>query len=307
MYDGGKMLNNKEWELINIAAGKDNLHIGDDCAVWDEKNLVVTTDHMCENIHFDFSFMTPESVGWRLMAANASDIISMGSKPTHFLLNIAVPSSEMEIAKKIISGIKSFAGKYNIKIMGGDTTGSQFFMVGATMFGEKPEKPLLRSGAKPGDFVYISSPTGLSKCGLLHLQYSTNGFELSKKKFLYPDPFETVPSSFECMSSAIDISDSLISELILLAKSSKVHIKIDLDKIPIEKEVEQTAKLFKMNVEELVLGSGEEFSLIFTSDREIKQGYKIGRVYETKEPEVEVFNKNGVFDLSRIAVFTHFG
>jgi len=300
------MLNNKEWMLIKKVTGNNNPFTGDDCAVWNEKNLVVTTDHMCENYHFDLSFMPPDSIGWRLMAANASDIISMGSKPTHCLLNIAAPREKTDIADGMIEGIRNFTDKYGIKIIGGDTTGADLFMIGATMFGEKPDKPLLRSGAKPGDFVYIATHTGLSKCGLLHLKKNTPGFELSKKKFLYPDPFETAPPSFEGINSAIDISDSLVSELQLLSKSSKVKIKINIEAIPVNIEVEKTAQLLKTSIEELILGSGEEFSLLFTTEMDLKWGHKIGKVYETKEPKVEIFSKDRLFNIDLVKTFDHF-
>ena len=300
------MLNNKEWTLINKIAGINNPFTGDDCAVWNEKDLVVTTDHMCENYHFDLSFMSPNSIGWRLMAANASDIISMGSKPTHCLINIAVPKEKTAIADGMVKGIKNFSDKYGIQIIGGDTTGADLFMLGATMFGERPAKPLLRSGAKPGDFVYIATQTGLSKCGFIHLKNDTPGFELSKKKFLYPDPFEVAPSSFDGINSAIDISDSLLSELQLLSKSSKVKIKVDIESLPLNIEVEKTAKLLKIGVEELLLGSGEEFSLLFTSAMNLDWGHKIGKVYETKEPKVEIFSKNSLFNADIIKPFNHF-
>ncbi len=301
------MLKNDEWKIIKISAGDQNRNIGDDCFVWNEKKLVVTTDHMCEKTHFDLSFMPPESVGWRLMAANASDIISMGSVPTHVLVNIAVPSGGIDLAEKMIKGALKFLDKYGIKIVGGDTTAAPFFMMGATMFGEKPEKPLLRSGAKPGDSIFISSFPGLPKCGLLHLQNNTPGFELSKKRFLFPDPFETAPGNPHILNGAIDISDSLVSELTLLALASKVHLKIDLDAIPVAEEVEKTSKLYNIPVEELLLGSGEEFFLLFTSGNKPDGAYEIGQVYETMEFGVEMFDKNGAFDFSHITPFLHFG
>jgi thiamine-monophosphate kinase len=300
------MLKNKEWKLITASAGKNNSHIGDDCAVWEEKSLVITTDHMCEGIHFDLSFMPPQSVGWRLMAANASDIISMGSKPSRVLINIGVPEGKTDCARQILSGIRNFTDKYKIEVIGGDTTAAPFFMVGATMFGEKPEKPLLRSGAKPGDAVFIASAPGMSKCGLMHLQNRCEGFDLSKKRFLYPDPFSFLPSDFSVINAAIDISDSLISELSLIAEASKVHLKIDLDAIPVTEEVEKTAEFYNITVEELILGSGEEFFLLFTSEKNVSGGHKVGVVLEGS-PGVEVYNKNGNFNFDHISSFLHFG
>lgn len=301
------MLKNREWDIIGHITDKKDKYIGDDCAVWDEFGLVVTTDHMCEGTHFDLSFMSPESVGWRLMAANASDIISMGSIPTHFLLNIAVPSKDLNITKRIIDGINRFADRYNIEILGGDTTSASSITIGATMFGKKPEKPLLRSSAKPGDNVYICDTVGLSYCGLYHLKNGNEGFEESKNKFLFPDPFITKPKDLGNINCAIDISDSLISELILIAGASDVSFEINSENIPIHPEAAKTAQIIGVPVENIIFTSGEEFSLIVTSSKKIKGLYNIGSVKDQGDKRVEITTKNGVVDSSSFSVFDHFG
>ncbi|MBO7127411.1 thiamine-phosphate kinase [bacterium] len=301
------MLNNREWELINFAKGEKNAFIGDDCAVWNEKSLVVTTDHFCENIHFNLSFMPAEAVGWRLMAANASDVISMGSKPTHYLLNIAIPDGGFENAKKMIEGIHNFAEKYRIELLGGDTTAAEKFTLGVTMFGEKPEKPLLRSVAKPGDFVYLASETGLSLCGYKALKKGLDGFEKSKERFLYPDPFLHIPHKISELNAAIDISDSLLSELRLLCALSDVSIKIDAEKIPVHEEVALGSKLFSIPLLNLLFGSGEEFIMLFSADREIEGAYKIGRVTNKPGQQLEITYENSAVDADSIKLFSHFG
>jgi len=301
------MLNNREWELINFAKGTDNAFIGDDCAVWNEKSLVVTTDHFCENVHFDLSFMPPESVGWRLMAANASDVISMGSKPTHYLLNIAVPANGFENAKKMIKGIQDFAEKYHIALLGGDTTAGEKFTLGVTMFGEKPAKPLLRSAAKPGDFVYLAAETGLSLCGFKALKQKLGGFEKSVERFLRPDPFTHIPSKISELNAAIDISDSLLSELRLLCSLSDVSMRIDFDKIPVNEEVAKFSRLFSVPLERLLFGSGEEFIMLFTADHKIEGAFEIGQVIEKSEQQIEIISKNRVIHADSVKLFSHFG
>ena len=301
------MLNNREWELINFAKGKENAFIGDDCAVWNEKSLVVTTDHFCENIHFDLFFMPAEAVGWRLMAANASDVISMGSLPTHYLLNIAIPENGFENAKKMIEGIHNFAGKYNIALLGGDTTAAEKFTLGVTMFGEKPEKPLLRSAAKPGDFVYLAAETGLSLCGYKALKHKLPGFEKSVERFLYPDPFKHIPDKINELNAAIDISDSLMSELRLLCNLSNVSIEIDFDKIPVHEEVRKYSSQFLVPLERLLFGSGEEFIMLFSADHRIEGAFEIGKVTDKPGKKLEIIGKNGVIGADSVKLFSHFG
>ena len=282
------MLNNREWELINFAKGEKNAFIGDDCAVWNEKGLVVTTDHFCENVHFDLSFMPAEAVGWRLMAANASDVISMGSRPTHYLLNIAIPEGGFENAKKMIEGIHDFAERYNIALLGGDTTAAEKFTLGVTMFGEKPERPLLRSAARPGDLVCLAAETGLSLCGYKALKKGIDGFEKSKERFLYPDPFLHIPNNINKLNAAIDISDSLLSELRLLCALSGVSIEIDAGKIPVNREVALGSELFSIPLFNLLFGSGEEFILLFTADHRPDNAFEIGKVTDRPGQQLEI-------------------
>ncbi|MBR4490061.1 thiamine-phosphate kinase [bacterium] len=301
------MLNNREWELINFAKGEKNAFIGDDCAVWSEKSLVVTTDHFCENVHFDLSFMPAEAVGWRLMAANASDVISMGSRPTHYLLNIAIPDGGFENAKKMIEGIHNFAEKYGIALLGGDTTAAEKFTLGVTMFGEKPERPLLRSAARPGDIVCLAAETGLSLCGYKALKKGIDGFEKSKERFLYPDPFLHVPNNINKLNAAIDISDSLLSELRLLCALSGVSIEIDAGKIPVNREVALGSELFSIPLFNLLFGSGEEFILLFTADHRPDNAFEIGKVTDKPGRQLEIIYENRVVSADSIKLFSHFG
>lgn len=301
------MLNNREWELINFAKGEKNAFIGDDCAVWNEKGLVVTTDHFCENVHFDLSFMPAEAVGWRLMAANASDVISMGSRPTHYLLNIAIPDGGFENAKKMIEGIHDFAEKYSIALLGGDTTAAEKFTLGVTMFGEKPERPLLRSAARPGDIVCLAAETGLSLCGYKALKKGIDGFEKSKERFLYPDPFLHIPNNINKLNAAIDISDSLLSELRLLCALSGVSIEIDAGKIPVNREVALGSELFSIPLFNLLFGSGEEFILLFTADHKPDNAFEIGKVTDRPGQQLEIIYEDRVVNADSIKLFSHFG
>lgn len=301
-------LKNKEWDIIRSLRDVEDISkdfIGGDCAYWEEKGLLVTTDHMAEGVHFDLSFMPPESVGWRLMAANASDILAMGGTPRYFLLNLAIPVGALNAAHKIIDGIKEFAKRYNIFVMGGDTTGGSKIYAGVTMFGERGDNIWKRSGAKPGDIISIAHYPGLSKAGLMHLKNGNSGFEESKERFLRPDPFSFRPFSGR-ITAAIDISDSLLSELNLISSFSGVTIEVDIDKIPVHEEVAASAALSGMPVESFLLGSGEEFFMLTASQGPVAGFFEIGRVTEKGEGNV-VFRKNKrVFDISAVDVFSHF-
>ena len=175
------------------------------------------------------------------------------------------------------------------------------------MFGDKPEKPLLRSSAKPGDFVYLAAETGLSLCGYKALKKGVNGFEKSKESFLYPDPFLHIPSKINELNAAIDISDSLLSELRLLCALSNVSITINADKIPVHEEVKLGSGIFSIPLLNLLFGSGEEFIMLFSADHKIEGAFEIGRVTDKPGQKLEIIYKNSVVDADSIKLFSHFG
>jgi len=306
-----RVLNNREWSIISSLSslpGGDEL-IGDDCAYWEEKQLLLTTDHMVENHHFDFNFMPPETVGWRVMAANASDILAMGARPEFFLLNLAIPEKSYDVAEELVSGIKKFALQYDIKVMGGDTTGGDIFFIGITMIGRKGPSVWKRDGAKPGDRLFIGSYPGLSRAGFMHLKKGVQGFPNSKNRFLKPDPFLHLPSekneNLE-ITSAIDISDSLISELTLISRFSAVSIEVDYDAIPLHEEVVESSKIHNIPIYDLLLGSGEEFFMIVTSPRDVPGFFEIGKIVEKQSEELIIKKDGSEFDWKKVSVFSHF-
>ncbi len=307
------MKNDTESDIIKTFASlqkKGCDHIGDDCAVFKDRGFVITTDHFSENHHFDFSYMPADSVGWRLMAANASDVLSMGLKPEYFLLNLAVPDSRRNIIKGIYRGISDFSKKYGIHIAGGDTTAADSVFISVTMFAFSGENSVWnRSGAKPGDNIFIPSnpPPGEALTGFLSLSENMEGFKKSKKRFLYPDPFETAVDSNLNINSAIDISDGLLKELSLISRASGVNISVNLDSFPCSGELRKAAEKFEKPLWEIQLTSGEEFFLILSSPEEKIPSYvKIGEVKERGEGDVRFFKNGNIFNPDISGVFSHF-
>lgn len=303
------MLDNREWGFIRELMALDDPKrpfIGDDCAVWDDHRLLVTTDHMAEGIHFDLSFMPPEAVGWRLMAANASDILAMGGRPSHFTLNLAIPADRQGTARGIIEGIKRFAAAHGITCIGGDTTAAQSFFLGATMFAPLPASPWRRSGARPGDRICIAGHPGLSRTGLLRLQRGEQGAEKAKQRFLYPDPFGQPPVA-GTPSAAIDLSDSLVSELTLLAGASGISMEIAAERIPVHPEVAELAAARHIAPYELLLAGGEEFFLIVCSPHAQPEMFEIGTVTERRDHALFVTRDGSPLDIAALPVWDHFG
>jgi len=303
------VLDNREWDIIRALAELDDperAFIGDDCAVWPEHRLLVATDHMAEGVHFDLSFMPPDAVGWRLMAANASDILAMGGHPTHCTLNLAFPPDRRAEADGIVSGIIAFCKRHGILCIGGDTTSAPSFFVGATMFAPLPEHPWLRSGARPGDRLFIAAEPGLSQAGLFALRGNHRDCPTAVQRFLYPDPF-IYPAVPGPVNAAIDLSDSLFSEVTLIARSSGVSIEIDLDTVPRHPEVVRMAERGNLAVSDLLLAGGEEFFLIVTATAPLPGFHEIGIVTGRGPHEVVVRSGGKPLDTARLPVWDHFG
>lgn len=247
--------------------------IGDDTAVAlpPKDRLLWTVDCLVENIHFDFSYATCEDVGWKALAVNLSDIAAMGGRPLFALVSLVVPKriTEKKIAG-VYGGIKECAQWAKVDVIGGNVSrGTNDFVIDITVIGES-SKPLLRSGAKEGECVAITGATGLSTAGFYALKnwgkQSRKKYPLCTEHHLRPRPrldFAQFLAS-KGVTSLIDISDGLSSELSHLSKESKIGIEIEEKLLPLESEVKGVAENLKQEPMNWVLHGGEEYELLMT-------------------------------------------
>ncbi len=297
-----------EQRLIDRFVARSHGHfIGDDCAVWREHNMLVTTDQMVEGVHFDFSLISPKDTGWRLMAANASDILSMGGRPTHYLCNMAVPAERIGEAEGIIDGISRFASEKGIVLLGGDTTKADRFFLAVTMMGQPGSRLWKRSGARPGDSVAIADYPGLSlagyyclTAGLKHLMPD------AAQRFSTPDPYAVMPKHTDAVTAAIDISDSLLSESRIVAEQSGVSVEIVVDDIPVHPAVAEASERFSLSLPHLLLGSGEEFFLLTTLSEPTEGWHIIGCVTEKRSEPVRLLWQGELLSPDTITTYSHF-
>ena len=151
--------------------------IGDDAAVIapQKEKILVTTDMMNEGIHFDLSFTSPFHLGFKLVSVNVSDIFAMGGRPKHLFLDIAMKKDEDENTFwKMYEGIFSAMNIYGVSLVGGDLCAAENDMVlSATIIGAG-DKTITRSGASPGDKIYVTGTVGDSACGLEILKRLTD-------------------------------------------------------------------------------------------------------------------------------------
>ena len=228
--------------------------IGDDAAVILYNNthyLVFTSDVLVENVHFKFDKISPYYIGRKAVAVNISDISAMGALPSHCLVSIGMPEAETSIIKGILLGIKRITERFGVSVIGGNTSRSEILFIDIFMVGKVKKKDLkLRSTARPGDCIFVTGKLGGSQ---------------GKKHFLFEPRLKEVQSLIKTapISSLMDISDGLSSDIIKLAQASGVGIKLFLDKLPLSSQLLKKG-ISKQQAIERALYDGEDYEMLFT-------------------------------------------
>ena len=252
------------------------LGLGDDAAIFKPtpgQELVFTTDMLVEKKHFDFKFITPWQLGAKTMAVNLSDCAAMGAKPTVAVVSLGVPKDfPVASLEAFYDGMKSWGESFGAQIVGGDTVGSDQFVVNIALIGEvESGRALRRSGAKAGDALFVTGTLGDSAAGLHALQNpAAKGKETAPlliQRHLTPVPrFNTgrVLSTKKLASSAIDISDGLSSEIHHLCEESGVGAEIHEEAIPFSASLIHYCDENQLDPLKFALHGGEDYELLFT-------------------------------------------
>ena len=260
--------------------------IGDDAAVIDigDKYQLISTDLLVEGVHFDLSYMPLKHLGYKSVAVNVSDICAMNGVAKQITLGLAMSNRfTIEALDEFYEGIRLACEHYGVDLVGGDTTSSTSgLMISVTIIGEvEKENVVYRSGAKVNDLVICTGDLGAAYLGLQLLnrekemfkenptmQPDLSGNDYVLKRQLKPEAgikyIEILKDLNIIPTSMIDISDGLSSEILHLAKSSKVGITIHEDKIPIDYTTMNLANEFNMNPITCALSGGEDYELLFT-------------------------------------------
>ncbi len=231
--------------------------IGDDTAVlkWNKDfYFLLTNDIVIDGIHFEKEKISPEKIGRKSLAVNISDIAAMGGIPFYALVSLGLPSAHANFVSGIYKGISKLAKEFNVDIIGGNTSKSPTLFIDIFLTG-KVEKNLLklRSGAKPGDKIYITGSLGGSIQGK-HYNFQPRVKEARQIIKKYP------------VSSMMDVSDGLSSDLTRLAKASNAGFILYLDNIPVSKSAVKVSKTEKEAVFH-ALNDGEDYEILFTIDK----------------------------------------
>ncbi len=230
--------------------------IGDDAAVLDvaaDKQLVVSTDVIVENVDFEIRGLSPEKIGRKALAVNLSDMAAMGATPTAFVISVGKPASiNSAWLKRFYDGLLKLARQYDVACVGGDFSRSKEFFASVTIFGEVfPFQLTQRSGAKAGDWIAV---TGALGGGLRRHHYDFTP-RIRESLFLVEHFTPT---------AMIDVSDGLAQDLAHILKASKVGAVLDLDKIPVSPDAVKLCSGVNAEALRRALSDGEDFELLFT-------------------------------------------
>jgi thiamine-monophosphate kinase len=253
------------------------LGIGDDAAIVRPSpgmELLVSTDMLVAGTHF-LAETDPAALGWKVLAVNVSDLAAMGAKPRWALLAASLPAATESWLAAFSEGFFACAAEFAIDVIGGDTTrGPRNFCV--TIFGEAPPgQSLLRSGARPGDEVWVSGLPGRAALGLAHLQGRCVLAEPMLSDCLAalhrPQPRVALGLALRGLASAaIDVSDGLLADLGHILEQSGVSATVRLDCLPVLPSGKYEALALDCQ-----LSGGDDYELVFTAaaarHRQIKQ------------------------------------
>jgi thiamine-monophosphate kinase len=231
--------------------------IGDDAAVVTAPGggaILLTADLVVGGVHVDLAFSSPSDIGWKAVAVNVSDIAAMGGRPLHGLVSIVKPSAIDLDA--LYAGLSDAAYDYGCTIVGGDLSAGDQLVVAIAMTGTTEDRsPVLRSGARPGDTLFVTGPLGGSAAGLAALREDphASGDHVDAHRRPVARVDEGRAAALSGASAMIDISDGLASELDLLARASGVGIALD-----------HVATVHGATIAEALSG-GEDYELLFSA------------------------------------------
>jgi thiamine-monophosphate kinase len=282
-----------------------------------EGELLFSTDLLVEGVHFLRYKSSPEDVGWKAAAVNLSDIAAMGGTPVATFLSIALPKeAQGEWVERFIKGYEKISRRYNVPLLGGDTTSSlRDIVINVGVLGRAPSgRCIKRNGALAGHSIYVTGNLGDSAAGL---QAILNDWEMTPavtsliNSHMKPTP--RLREGYALMNTGLigammDISDGIASDLNHILRASEVGAQVSLDKIPMSDDLKSICKIYELDPYALAVGGGEDYELLFTAPECIEECvdfpvYKIGEIVENNTFR---WLKDGIDTDFNIDGFNHF-
>jgi len=271
-------------KLPSRAGGALRIGMGDDAAVLRPEpgnrgaDWVVTTDPFLEGMHFVLEVHPARAVGYKALARATSDLAAMGGVPQCFFMNLALPQKcTGRWLDGFLGGMAEAARAFGLVLAGGDTTKQPRIAINLTVLGTiAPGQAVLRSGARPGDVIFVSGRLGEAALGLRVIQFGLHR-QAKWKRLLrahfYPQPRLALGALLavkKLATSMIDISDGLSTDLGNLCEASGIGARIWSEKIP-KVVVPGELKKLRLDPLRLALDGGDDYELLFTVSRQVAQ------------------------------------
>lgn len=261
--------------------------VGDDAAVMhyeSDRDILVTTDLLLENVHFDLTYVPLKHLGYKSAIVNFSDIYAMNGTPRQITVSLGISSRfTLEHIEELYAGIRHACERYGVDLVGGDTSASnQGLVISITCLGDALRDDIVyRDGAKPTDLICVSGDLGAAYMGLQLLEREKAasvgmkdfepdfaGKEYLVERQLKPEARRDIIAALAAAgikpTSMMDISDGLSSELLHICNASKVGCRVYEDRIPIDYQTAVMAEELGMNLVTAALNGGEDYELLFT-------------------------------------------
>ena len=249
--------------------------IGDDTAVLRPgRTVLATCDVQVEGVHFTRDLCAPADVGWRALAVNLSDIAAMGGTPRYALVSLLIPPSAGSAAlEELYRGMADLARLYGVALVGGNVSRTAGpLAVDVTLLGDA-EHPVLRSGARPGDGVWITGQTGKAAAGRFVLEHAGGPDAADSLASAYRRPVPRVAAGQALgrlakegiVTAMIDTSDGTAGDLLHLAEASHAGVRLDGTRLPVPAGLADAARAAGVAVETWTLDGGEDYELLFTA------------------------------------------
>ena len=244
--------------------------VGDDCAVLKigESSWVAASDMLTQGHHFK-EWASPETVGYKAVAVNASDVAAMGGTPRFVLTSGGAPDPETVL--RLFEGVAEACGLFGIYPLGGDTTRAEVLTVDVAILGELHASPVLRSGARPGDLLAVTGELGAGAAGLLVLEHDASGYDRLVRRYLRPEPrLAAGRTAAELGAGAMmDLSDGLASDVRRVCDQSGVGCEVDLSLLPVESDTAELARSLGHDPAILAATGGEDYELLISAPEQV--------------------------------------
>jgi thiamine-monophosphate kinase len=265
---------------------------GDDCAVVHAEGIAVSVDMSVEGVHFRRDWLGPEEIGYRAAAAALSDLAAVAATPIGILVALALqPSDAEETGGRVMVGAVAAAESVSAVLLGGDLTRTDGPLIIDVVVVGNAVQPALRSGAMPGDVIWVTGELGAAAAAVRALQRGETPSAEGWRAYARPTPRAAEAvwlARHGVINALIDLSDGLAGDVGHMAAASDVQIIIDVAEVPIHPTVASSEDALR-----LAIAGGEDYELCFAA--------RPGAV----EPLVQAFTERFALRLSRVGTVHH--